>query len=392
MRTFEKTHPWIRFSLNLVDAPPVLWLMLGESQSKCDHLASAPLGPSTAQELHRIYLAKGAQATTAIEGNTLTEEQVLRLIQGSLELAPSKEYLRKEVDNMIHAYNEALRLVEAGSSLQLSVERIKRLNACVLEGLNVEDSVAPGQLRTYSVVVGNVYRGAPAEDCEHLLERLCAWLNGPDFMPPESMKGYTAVYAILRAVLAHLYLAWIHPFGDGNGRTARLVEYEILIASGLSSNVAHLLSSHYNATRTEYYRQLDLASKPNGGAIPFLQYAVQGLLDGLREYVERIWRQQYDVVWRSYVHEKFREWSGKVHDRRRWLVLDLSTSDASVTKEQIMGLTPRLARLYARSSEKTLSRDLSDVVNMGLVVKESTRYRARKEAILSFLPVRAPSV
>jgi Fic family protein len=39
-------------------------------------------------------------------------------------------------------------------------------------------------------------------------------------------------YAILKAILAHLCLAWIHPFGDGNGRTARLVEFQILIFPG----------------------------------------------------------------------------------------------------------------------------------------------------------------
>lgn len=52
--------------------------MLGEAASKCEHIAGVPLRPSVAQELHRLYLAKGALATTAIEGNTLTENEVLQ--------------------------------------------------------------------------------------------------------------------------------------------------------------------------------------------------------------------------------------------------------------------------------------------------------------------------
>jgi hypothetical protein len=50
-----------------------------------------------------MYLAKGAHATTAIEGNTLTEEQVRARMEKQLSLPPSQEYMGKEVDNIIHA-------------------------------------------------------------------------------------------------------------------------------------------------------------------------------------------------------------------------------------------------------------------------------------------------
>ena len=61
--------------------------------------------------------------------------------------------------------------------------------------------------------------------------------------------------AILRAITAHLYLIWIHPFGDGNGRLARLVEFTILLKSGIPSIAAHLLSNHYNATAEQNCQQ-----------------------------------------------------------------------------------------------------------------------------------------
>jgi len=78
MRTFERTHPWISFWIDLRQARPQLWLLLGEAASKCEHIAGVPLRPATAQSLHQLYLAKGALGTTAIEGNTLTEKQVLQ--------------------------------------------------------------------------------------------------------------------------------------------------------------------------------------------------------------------------------------------------------------------------------------------------------------------------
>ncbi|MBI4725858.1 hypothetical protein HY768_01300 [candidate division TA06 bacterium] len=51
--------------------------------------------------MHLIYLAKGVAATTAIEGNSLSEEQVLQHMEGTLKLPPSKKYLAQEVDNII---------------------------------------------------------------------------------------------------------------------------------------------------------------------------------------------------------------------------------------------------------------------------------------------------
>ncbi len=74
MRTYEKTHPWITFAANLRSAPTSLWIVLGECQSKCEHIAAVPLQTATSEKLHTVYLAKGAHATTAIEGNTLSEE------------------------------------------------------------------------------------------------------------------------------------------------------------------------------------------------------------------------------------------------------------------------------------------------------------------------------
>src|SRR4030065_2907005 len=94
-------------------------------------------------------------------------------------------------------------------------------------------------------------------------------------------------YVIIKAVIAHLYFEWIHPFGDGNGRTGRLVEFQILVSSGVPPPAAPLLSNHYNLTRSAYYRELNLASRSGGDVIPFVCYAAEGFVDGLREQIGR---------------------------------------------------------------------------------------------------------
>jgi len=103
MRTYLKTHPWLIFQVDLRLLDYVIWVALGEAQSKCEHISGIPLRPSVARQLHMVYLAKGVLATTAIEGNTLTESQVLQHLEGKLELPPTKEYLSREIDNIIEA-------------------------------------------------------------------------------------------------------------------------------------------------------------------------------------------------------------------------------------------------------------------------------------------------
>jgi Fic family protein len=371
--------------VNLKSASARLWMNLGEASSKCEHIAGVPLRPSVAQELHQLYLAKGVLGTTAIEGNTLTEDQVRQILDGTLKLPPSKEYLQQEIENVLRACNQIGTLLAASLPVPLTVAKLKEFNAIVLDKLKVEPEVIPGQIRTHSVGVLR-YRGAPAEDCEYLLQRLCDWLNGDDFNAPSSD---TVVYAIIKAVLAHLYLAWIHPFGDGNGRTARLVEFQLLLTAGVPSPAAHLMSNHYNHTRTEYYRQLDYASKSGGDILPFMEYAVQGFVDGLRGQLELVREQQWDVTWRNYVHEMFRD-KIKVSDiRQRHLALDLSAIATPVPLAKITETTPRLAKTYATKSPKTLQRDLAELEKLGIVERTAEGIRAKREIILAFLPLRA---
>lgn len=385
MRTHEETHPWLTFSADLSRSPTNFWVMLGECQSKCDHIRDAPILPSTAENLLRIYLAKGVLATTAIEGNTLTEKEVIDHLEGKLRLPPSRNYLAREIDNIVKGCNIFLEFIREGlTPPPLSTDEMKLVNRMVLDDLTVQDHVLPGEFRTVSVGVPG-YRGAPAEDCEYVLGRLCDWLNGPDFEAPAGMK---IVYAIIKAVLAHLYIAWIHPFADGNGRTARLIEFRILISSGVPHPAAHLLSNHYNQTRTEYYRELKKASESKGDVVPFLVYAVQGFLDGLKEQVAAIQDQQWKVVWRDFVYRSFKGKPSERTIRKQRLVFAISKQAEPVVLREIPDLTPQLARAYAQKTSKALARDVNDLVRQGLLVRESKgKIRARLEAVSGFKSV-----
>ncbi|MFA6107314.1 MAG: Fic family protein [Candidatus Latescibacterota bacterium] len=387
-RQYEQTHPHLSFRVDLSAAQPQLWIALGECQSKCEHLARVPLRPDTARRLNIVYLAKGALGTTAIEGNTLSEEEVVQHIDGKLDLPPSRQYLADEIDRIIGGCNAILEKLTHHPAAPLSVETITWLNRQVLEGLAVGEDVVPGKLREHSVLVGR-YRGAPAEDCEYLLERLCRWLNGPDFTAPSS--DLTVVYALLKAIIAHLYVAWIHPFGDGNGRTARLLEFLILVGAGVPAVSTHLLSNHYNLTRSAYYRELDNASRTGGNLLPFLWSAVEGFRDGLRDQLKAIWAQQHDVIWRNYVHEYFREYEDtEAGVRRRRLALGLSLHPEPVPRAKLPEVSTSIAAAYAKVADRTMDRDIEFLLQHKLVIRTSEGYSANRELIHGFMTPRAP--
>ena len=381
MRTYNQTHPWISFSIDLNKAQYIHWLLLGEAQSKCKHFERVPLLPSVAKIFYNVYLAKGVIATTAIEGNTLTEEEALQHLEGKLNLPPSKEYLEQEIENIIQACNLIGEKTLHSDSTDITAEEIRSYNRFVLNKLPLDEDVIPGDTRKHNVVVGR-YKGAPPQDCEYLIEKLCEWLNTGINCPPE----FKMAFGILKAILAHIYIAWIHPFGDGNGRTARLLEFRILLSVGVPATAAHLLSNHYNQTRTEYYRQLDISYKDENNIFSFIEYALRGFIDGLKEQIQIIKNQQMSVHWINYIHAEFQNKNRRTDLRRRRLIIDLSKEEKPIPISEVRHISPRIAEEYANKTQKTIKRDINKLSQMELIVKSEEGIRAKKEIMLAFIP------
>jgi len=378
-------YPWITFEINLRELPYKTWIQLGECLSKCEHISRIPLKPATAAEMHKVYLAKGVCATTSIEGNTLSEEQVRQIIDKKLILPPSKKYLEQEVDNILELCNEIKYKICNGQKLIISIEEIKRFNKAILRNVPCPDHAIPGEFRTVQVGVGT-YRAVDHNDIQYLMTQLCEWLNSDYFKIPnvDPMIG-----SIIKAIAAHLYIEWIHPFGDGNGRVGRLLEFAILICSGVPSPAAHLLSNHYNATRNEYYIQLDAAGKKRD-VCNFISYATQGFRDGLFDQLKYIFLQVLETSWENFIYDTFKEHkrSEKTTKRMRTLILELSHQIEPVLRDKLILLSPKTMELYKDGSPMMLSRDINELTKLDLIEKTEKGYKARIEKMLGFLPVR----
>ena len=393
---YQETHPWINFELNLCDTQLInFWFQLGEAQSKCVHIAQAPLLPEVARRLHTVNLAKGAIGTTAIEGNTLTEEDALKLAENKeLDLPRSKEYLAQEVGNIINASNSLLSDLSNPETdkvkfQRLSVAKIRRFNQEVLNSLDLKENITPGEIRQYSVGVSH-YIAPPAEDCEYLLQRLCDWLNSDDFKLSVLPGDSTIATGILKAILAHLYIAWIHPFGDGNGRTARLIELSLLLASGVPSAAAHLLSNYYNETRERYYLALEKSSRDSRGALNFIEYAVNGFVEQLESHLAIIQKEQMRLAWINFIHQSFDGKRGDAVARQKALILEFTKKGLTeIDRSQIRTISPKIEQLYRNKTDKSISRDLTALKGMKLIENfDRQKFRMTMiEHLLKMMPI-----
>jgi Fic family protein len=331
-----------------------------------------PIDPRLQSEFRRVSFSRGAQATTAIEGNTLSDEEVQKVLDG-IELPKSRAYQAKEVKNALAAMQHVWRLVIQDGCKDLVTPKLLRdLNKLIGQELgNLFDGV-PGKFRQDRRSVGRYLTPKP-EFVEPLVQQLCEWLRREFRFESGEQPMHEA---IIQAIVSHVYFEWIHPFADGNGRTGRMLEFFILLRAGLPDIAAHVLANHYNGTRTEYAAHFDNA-RTKRDLSEFIEYAVQGMLDGLQETLKMVEDAAFRIVWRSFIYDVFAEYTDykkrNVFKRRRALALEMPTSDFTV--EQLLQHSEALLKLYMKKDRRTLHGDLAVLVDLGLVEQDGDIYR-----------------
>ena len=197
-------------------------------------------------EMRRAALAESVHYSTRIEGNTLTLEQVRTVLAGSPVNAPA-EHVR-EVEN----YRDAMAYIQSlatGAGRVVTDETIRTIHFLVSK--NLASGYAPGRYRTDQnfvvdrVTGRRVFFPPPPDDVAPLMREFVQWLNSRHEYPPA-----------VKAALAHLNLVAIHPFTDGNGRTARVVESLVMHLAGFRSQTLVSLEAYYGRDQQGYYAAL----------------------------------------------------------------------------------------------------------------------------------------
>lgn len=214
---------------------------------------SETIGGYYAQEnlrLHRVNRIQTIRGTLAIEGNTLTTEQVTAVLEGKPVVAPLNEV--QEVRNALKAY-ELLNTLDP-----CKVDDLLRAHATMEAGL-IDDA---GRFRRggAGVVAGKkvIHYAPDAERVPYLINDLFQWLNTTEEHP------------LIASCVFHYEFEFIHPFSDGNGRTGRL--WQTLILSRWRSIFKNLpIENIVYKYQKEYYNAIALSGGKDG-CTPFIEF------------------------------------------------------------------------------------------------------------------------
>ncbi len=206
--------------------------------------------------LHRINRIKTIQGSLAIEGNTLTTDQITAILDGKPVIAPINEV--QEIRNAIKAYE----LIDELNPNCL--DDLLKAHLTMEAGL-IDDA---GRLRTKGVGVTSgdeiIHYAPPADRVPHLIKDLFSWMNKTDEHP------------LIKSCVFHYEFEYIHPFSDGNGRTGRL--WQTLILSKWRSVFKNLpIENIVYKYRKEYYRAIAVSGGENG-CTPFIEF-ILGVVD-----------------------------------------------------------------------------------------------------------------
>jgi len=347
---------------------------LGQCASLVTAIAAVPTRPAVGRRLVERALTRGAMATAAIAGTPLDEHGARRATAGRNPHA-ARDSESREVVNVVNATVVLLEEVAAGEARSIDADLLRRLHAMVGDGLGDRCAGQPGQFREQSA--GGPYSAPRADEVGGLVDGVFAWLQR-EFSDGSRDFGR----AVVRALVTHVYVLWIRPFTDGNGRVARLLETYVLAAAGSPAIASPVLTEFYAETRDEYFRQLELASRDRS-LTSFIAYAVEGLRDGLQECFETVTRVHFEAAWRGFVLDRFtaKDYRKKsVFRRRRELMLALPL-DRSFTIADLTRLDPDLSARYGELSARTRRRDLAVLIDAGLLVESEGVFSANTDAL-----------
>lgn len=231
--------------------------------------------------LRRETIIKSAHSSTAIEGNKLTLEQVTDLAHGREVMASRKD--KQEVLNYLSALEKIDKLSDGNKITEKNILNIHKL----VTKQTLDKPSDCGVYRSRYVVVAKgmtgeiIFRPPSNTDVPELVRDLIDWLNSP---------GASSFDPVIEAGVAHYEFVRIHPFIDGNGRTARVLATLILYLRGFDAKQFFCLDDYYDTDRASYYKALQTVDKRTLDTTRWLAYFVEGVKVSTLAVKERIVR------------------------------------------------------------------------------------------------------
>jgi len=244
-------------------------------------ILNSPLIPKWEVALRREAIIRSAHSSTSIEGNKLSLEQVNNLAHGREVMATRKD--KQEVLNYLKALENMDKLSEGNKVTEKGILNIHK----ILTQETLENPSDCGAYRNRYVVVANritgeVFFSPPSNDeVPGLVRALVDWLNSAEA---------TALDPVIEAGITHYEFVRIHPFVDGNGRTARVLATLMLFLRGFDVKQFFCLDDYYDSDRKAYYKALQSVDQKTLDLTNWLEYFVEGVKVSIAAVKERVIR------------------------------------------------------------------------------------------------------
>lgn len=363
-------------------------------------IENAALVPHWEAQFRRDAIVRSVHYGTHLEGNPLSKEQVEKVViqdgDGDFnqqdkstkprprKVDPVSVYGLASAHNPVVAkerdiqevlnYREVLRFIDSiGIPVESSYGRIKTeltpYTIDILKEIHTRTSykILPdeeqGKIRTAQVIIRNratgevIFRPPPAVAVYSQLSEFFDWLNSP-----EGREHNT----ILRAGISHWELVRIHPFTDGNGRSARAMVLFLLFQEGYDVKKFFSIEQYYDQNPRDYYDALaSVGGQRDGDVTGWLEYFSDGLAIELSRVKERVLALSRDLKLKSRLGKQV-----PLSERQIKILEFMDVNRGQMTTKETFTAIPMTSR-------DTIIRDINRLIKKGLIIRMGRTKGAR---------------
>jgi Fic family protein len=327
-----------------------------------DYLRKKTLGGSTHPnvffQLKQIFHTLESIGSARIEGNRTT---IAEYIETKLDdEIPISDGIQ-EIQNI----EKAMEFVEANiHDYPINTLFISELHKMIVADLPLppkgEGDYTPGFYRKNNLKIHESSHLPPEHfNVEGYMSELFTFIN----------KADSPKYDLLKAAIAHHRFVWIHPFGNGNGRTVRLFTYAMLVKTGFNVNIGRIINptAVFYSNRTDYYTYLAKAdSGTKEGVLEWCEYVLRGLKDEIKK-IDKLSDYEYlkkEVLIPAINHSLERKYITDIESKVLKRVVEIQLIQASDIKD-----------LFSSKHNSEISRQIKKLIEKKMLVpeKEGTR-------------------
>jgi Fic family protein len=345
---------WIQYD------PVKITSALTEGKAAVLSLKTIPYQKRWVETLQQIELKREVAGTSRIEGAEFTEREL------DAALRETPEQLRTRSQRQARAAVRAYRWIsEIPLDRPVDEILIREIHRKIVTGAD-DDHCEPGEPRgsDQNVTFGTPqHRGADGgEECRHCLCDLARALQ----------HEFCEHDVLIQALAAHYHLAAMHPFRDGNGRTARALEALLLQRAGLRDSSFIAMSNYYYDEKPSYLATLADTRRAEHDLTPFLNFALKGIALQCQRLLAEIQHEISKELFRNLMYDLFnllRTPRQRVIAQRQIVILKILLGAEAIEWQELMRqLTPTYKRL--KNPIKAMVRDVNNLSSLGAISVE----------------------